>query len=223
MSIPKLTENLNIHQSLPDQPTLTAEELKQEWDKAPNLIKDYINNLLIEGIEKEITNMTSTMETLTKSLYNQVFPIGRGFIDFTNTDYSKYLGFTWVKECLGMFPVGCKSGDADFDTVGKTGGAKTRTANINVPLPIHSHSIKTRQVAVGDVVSGGKFDGMPVAQASGDSVAAGPVPFRDGGGTTYIADETTRYTNDAGNGSTTSVSINTIPPYKVVNYWKRIA
>lgn len=223
MSIPKLTENLNIHQSLPDQPTLTAEELKQEWDKAPNLIKDYINNLLIEGIEKEITNMTSTMETLTKSLYNQVFPIGRGFIDFSNTDYSKYLGFTWVKECLGMFPVGCKSGDADFGTVGKTGGAKTRSANINVPLVPHNHSIRTRHIPISQVVNGGKFDGVPSSLASPDSVAAGPVPFRDNGGTTYLADETTRYTENAGTGNTTSVNYDTTPPYMVVNYWKRIA
>lgn len=223
MSIPKLTENLNVHQSLPDQPTMTAEELKQEWDKAPNLIKDYINNLLIDGVEKEIGNMTSAMKTLTKSLYDKVFPIGRGFIDFTTTDYSNYLGFTWTRECLGMFPVGYKSDDSEFGTVGKTGGAKTRTASINVPLPIHNHSIKTRQVSVADTLPGGKFYQMPSANGSGDSVSAGPIPYANGGATTYVADETTRYTNNAGTGSTTSVSYSSIPPYKVVNYWKRIA
>lgn len=223
MSIPKLTENLNIHQSLPDQPTMTAEELKQEWDKAPNLIKDYINNLLIDGVEKEIANMTSTMETLTKSLYDKVFPIGRGFIDFTDADYSNYLGFSWTRECLGMFPVGCKSGDSEFGTVGKTGGAKTKTANIEFQLPVHNHPIKTRHIPISQAISGGKFEGVPIAWASEDSVSAGPVPFRDNGGTTYLADETTRYTENAGTGNTTSVNYDTTPPYMVVNYWKRIA
>ena len=223
MSIPKLTENLNIHQSLPDQPTMTTAELKQEWDKAPNIIKDYINDILIEEVESEINESVDGLQKILNQIYDKVYPIGRGFIDFTNTDYSNYLGFTWQKECLGMFPVGCKSGDSDFGIVGKTGGAKTKKTTVNIPLVPHNHSIKTRQVSVADSVSGGKFNAMPIVSGSGDSVAAGPLPYSNGGATTHLADETLRYTNNAGTGNTTSVSYNSIPPYKVVNYWKRVA
>ena len=46
MNLPKLTENLNIHQSLEDQPTLSSSELKVKFDEAGNKIKEYINNHL---------------------------------------------------------------------------------------------------------------------------------------------------------------------------------
>lgn len=51
MALTELTENLNTHQSLPDQPALTAEELKAVWDEAPNAIKDYINQTLTKELD----------------------------------------------------------------------------------------------------------------------------------------------------------------------------
>lgn len=47
----RLDANLNIHQSLPDKPTLTAEELKEKFDEAGNVIKDYINNIFLAELE----------------------------------------------------------------------------------------------------------------------------------------------------------------------------
>lgn len=52
MALTKLTANLNTHQSMPDQPALTSKELKEEWDKAPNDIKDYINQILIAELDR---------------------------------------------------------------------------------------------------------------------------------------------------------------------------
>ena len=42
MALTKLTDNLNSIQSLPNKPSLEAEELKAEFDKSGNLIKAYI-------------------------------------------------------------------------------------------------------------------------------------------------------------------------------------
>ena len=42
MNLPELENNLNKLESLPNKPTLSAEDLKEEFDKAPNIIKDYI-------------------------------------------------------------------------------------------------------------------------------------------------------------------------------------
>jgi hypothetical protein len=53
MSLTKLTANLSNHQSLPDEPdnaVYTPEDLKLLFDKAPNDIKDYINNVLTEEL-----------------------------------------------------------------------------------------------------------------------------------------------------------------------------
>lgn len=54
MIFKKLDTNLNIHQSLPDQPTLSAEELKEKFDEAGNVIKDFINEHITELEEKGV-------------------------------------------------------------------------------------------------------------------------------------------------------------------------
>lgn len=70
-------------------------------------------------------------ENAINEVLNLVYPIGRGFIDFTNTDYSNYLGFTWERELVGLTPVGYDADDEDFDTIGATGGEKTHTLSID--------------------------------------------------------------------------------------------
>lgn len=42
----KITENVEIHQTLPDIPNLTSEELKKEWDKGNRIIKQAFNELI---------------------------------------------------------------------------------------------------------------------------------------------------------------------------------
>ena len=39
----KITENVEIHQTLPDVPSMTAQELKKEWDKGNKIIKAAFN------------------------------------------------------------------------------------------------------------------------------------------------------------------------------------
>ncbi len=63
MNLPELENNLNILQSLPNKPTLSAEDLKEEFDKAPNIIKDYINNTLLQAIENLIQNSINSSKT----------------------------------------------------------------------------------------------------------------------------------------------------------------
>lgn len=63
MSLPELEDNLNILQSLPNKPTLSADDLKAAFDKAPNKIKEYINNELLSAIEKLIDDSISTSKT----------------------------------------------------------------------------------------------------------------------------------------------------------------
>ena len=100
-------------------------------------------NIKISELEK-LTNVASddyfpivdssageTKKTEINSILNLVFPIGRGFIDFTDTDYSNYLGFTWERTAVGKVLVGIDSTDTDFNTIGKTGGAKKATLTKN--------------------------------------------------------------------------------------------
>lgn len=72
-------------------------------------------------------------------ILNLLNPIGRGFIDFTNTDYSNYLGFTWERELVGMTAVGLDTTQTEFNSVGKIGGEKTHTLTVS-EMPKHSHN-----------------------------------------------------------------------------------
>lgn len=75
-------------------------------------------------------------------ILNLVYPIGRGFIDFTDTDYSNYLGFSWKRELIGMTPIGLNVNDNDFNAIGKTGGEKKHTLTLQ-EMPTHNHMGKT--------------------------------------------------------------------------------
>lgn len=58
MSLTKLTENLNNVSSLPDKPALNSNELKQVFDESGNTIKEYINTILTEEMDKIIADLT---------------------------------------------------------------------------------------------------------------------------------------------------------------------
>lgn len=131
----KMTTNVNNIQALSDLPNqtdgLTSQGLKERFDKAGSDIKTFINTSMIPELEQVFSQ---EIETIKDSLY----PVGRGFIDFTDTDYSNYLGFTWERELMGMTPIGLNTSDPDFDYVGKTGGEKTHKLTVE-ELPSHTH------------------------------------------------------------------------------------
>ena len=96
MSLTKLTENLNNVSSLPDKPSLQADELKAEFDKAGNSIKEYINSTLTEELDKDITNLTkkisaneNSISDTEKSLNNSKLDKTK-FITTENTDLNNY-------------------------------------------------------------------------------------------------------------------------------------
>lgn len=116
----KITENVEIHQTLPDIPNMTTQELKREWDKGNKIIKEAFNALIDE-------------------LNNNMFPIGFRMYINNDKDYSNHLGFTWQKVAKGRVLVGKDEDDENFNSIGKTGGEKTHTLTIN-EIPSHSHA-----------------------------------------------------------------------------------
>lgn len=68
MAISKLTDDLNIISSLPDRPTLTSQELKEQFDKASNLIKKYINEKLTEEVATELETTINEAKKYVDSL-----------------------------------------------------------------------------------------------------------------------------------------------------------
>lgn len=137
------------------------------------------------------------LNTLINNIYNQMWPIGRGFIDFTNTDYSNYLGFTWERTLVGKVPVGIDSEDTDFNEIGKTGGSKYTEKHSHGQY-IDNAGSKTPYTlgGGGGTIKNGRFMNLQAPDYTGQQV---------------LTD--TFGTGNAGN----------LQPYGVVAFWKRVA
>lgn len=68
IQIDKMTEDVNIHQSLPDKPTLSSNDLKIKWDLGVTRIKNYINDILIPSVEKFSTEVEKKIRDFSTSL-----------------------------------------------------------------------------------------------------------------------------------------------------------
>ena len=132
MSIPKFLEDVNAHQNLPDQPTLSSAELKQAWDKPANDIKDYINNILVDGIQDAIDQVTGSIDTALTAKLQTIYPVGRVIYTESEVNPATLFGFgTWELTGQGQFIVGYDSTNTKFNEGGKTGGSLTKMLNKN--------------------------------------------------------------------------------------------
>lgn len=137
--------------------------------------------------------------------YESIFPIGRGFIDFTDTDYSNYLGFTWEKALVGLTPIGAGThtdgnGKQMTFTLGQEYGEYENTLTIN-KIPSHNHSIDPKNSIV--FIESGTETFNPIS---------------GGRSLTYLSAVLSSTANSGGN-----QPHNNIQPSYAVNYWQRVA
>lgn len=76
MALTKLTENLNVIQSLADKPALTAAELKQAFDTASNSIKTYLNETLTDELDTILGELASGETDLETALGEVQIAVG---------------------------------------------------------------------------------------------------------------------------------------------------
>lgn len=80
--------------------------------------------------------------SMTVQLLNMVYPVGSIYMSVNNTNPSALFGGTWIAWGSGKVPVGIDTGDTDFNTSEKTGGAKTVTlTSVQSGVPAHSHGM----------------------------------------------------------------------------------
>lgn len=101
MSLSKFTGDTNNIQSLPDQPSISASELKAKFDKTGADIKEYINNTLTEEIDENLDNKANSNEVYKKTetealingtilLENDTFPYSQNNRIFLNDSIESY-------------------------------------------------------------------------------------------------------------------------------------
>ena len=89
----------------------------------------YLQNSTDIEINESGDNLQFTM--VKTKLLNLIYPVGSIYMSATNTNPGSTLGGTWVAWGSGKVPVGIDSTDTDFNTIGKTGGAKKVTLTKN--------------------------------------------------------------------------------------------
>lgn len=205
MALTKLEENLNTIENLSDSPTLESLELRRKFDESSIKIKEYINDILTEEIDKLITstkkeinntinnNKNTTEKTLQEQLKKRYY-VGRIIMDTKNVNPASYLGFgTWQLWGSGRVPVGVNASDSAFNAVEKTGGEKVHVLT-EKEMPKHGHKMYDYLVAA---QGGGSVTVPSVSKATGAE----------------------SYTTSSGGG----VAHNNLQPYITCYMWKRVS
>lgn len=244
MSLTKLTTNLNNISSLPDKPTLQSDELKQEFDKAGNSIKEYINEILTEEIDKIIANqnkefndkITANAKTITTAQLDKIYPIGSIYMSVNTTEPSTIMGGTWerIKDRFLLsagdtYKNGNTGGNANHSHTNPTTGSYNGTTGayggttgshvltIN-EMPSHNHQMFSNMIAIRS--TGGEYSTPTYTSAQ----VAGSNTKETGGGKGHTHDIPSHthsipsHTHTVGNTGSSS----NMPPYLTVNMWKRV-
>lgn len=143
-------------------------------------------------------------------LGNTAWPVGSIFISVANTNPNILLGYgTWVAFATGRTLVGIDVSQTEFDTVEKTGGAKTHTLTTG-EMPSHAHN-----ELIFDKINGG------VTQANYHNVVSTTSRENTLQGGTNVGDgiPLTLTTDSAGGGG----AHNNLQPFICVFFWKRTA
>ena len=163
----------------------------------------------------------------------------------------RWAGTKWQR-VEGSFIVGYKESDADFGTLGKTGGTKTEILTIE-QIPAHNHSATTSSAGAhthpvsGTAESAGSHDHKIVLKTKSGGVHNTDTGINDGSWTENLPNawldqspiqhagahtHPVSGTATSGGAHTHTVTINNtggskahnnLPPYKVYYIWERIA
>lgn len=112
-------------------------------------IADALANKVDSGVMQAILNRITTLEAK-----NAVFQEGGGMVLWNKPAAQIPTGWAEVADWRGRMPVGWNPNDGDFDTIGETGGQKTK--QLTTPeIPAHSHKLfSPAATAVGIQVTG---------------------------------------------------------------------
>ena len=86
-----------------------------------------LKDLLVTGDARIVGNLYTTI--IPSQIINIVYPVGSIYMSVNNTNPSTFIGGTWVAWGSGKVPVGVDSGQTEFNSVEKTGGAKTASTS----------------------------------------------------------------------------------------------
>ncbi|MFR8011274.1 MAG: phage baseplate protein [Clostridia bacterium] len=81
----------------------------------------------------------STPDVDPTQIYEALYPVGSIKMWYDNADHSTFLGFKWERCLAGRAPVGINPSEAEFASIGQTGGEKTHALTTAEIPPYSSH------------------------------------------------------------------------------------
>ena len=144
-----------------------------------------------------------------ENILERAYPVGSLFLSVVATNPAELLGFgTWAAFGAGRMLVGQDAGDADFDTLEETGGAKTVTLTV-AQMPSHTHiqDAHSHVQQVNSATTGG-MSGYTPDTSSNTPIASG------------MSTQATTATNQNTGGGQPHPNL---PPFIVCKIWRRTA
>lgn len=165
---------------------------------------DSVGNRIPIGANKTILVADSTQALGLKwqSIVDAIYPVGAIYMSVVNTSPATLFGGTWSAWGSGKVPVGVDTGQTEFNTVEKTGGAKTHTLSVT-EMPSHSHAIQN-----------GGTDVYGFARMSANATTF----LQTNGSGVRVKEDYTTFANTGGGGAH-----NNLQPYITCYMWKRTA
>ncbi len=111
--------------------------------QAENLI-GRLEQAIVDAGKLQIIDGTVTASKIDNSVLLKVYPVGSIYISIINTNPSTLFGGTWMAFAIGQTLIGVDTSQTEFNTVQKTGGAKT-----------HVHGSSTMTAGLNMFISGG--------------------------------------------------------------------
>jgi len=82
------------------------------------------------------------------AIVDSIYPVGSIYMSINPANPGAILGGTWAAWGSGRVPVGVDAAQSEFETVQKTGGAKTHVLSVG-EIPSHAHGFVARDGATG--------------------------------------------------------------------------
>ena len=166
----RMTTNADGTVSFTDE-TSYAQTGTQYGAKDVNEERTMINELL-QSVASLKTYFDSKLDELKTTMKNEMFPVGTIIKTVRNVNPSTYLEGTWVAWGTGRVPVGVDPSQTEFNTVEKTGGAKTVTLTVK-QIPSHQHSYTSGDIYIGEGnTEDGSFYGGDTHLVNGDTTGS---------------------------------------------------
>ena len=168
--------------------------------------------------DKKKTEAKDALLGLKSTLLDMIYPVGSIYMSVRNVNPQTLFGGTWVAWGAGKAVVGVNTGETEFNTVEKTGGAKTHTLT-TAQLPAHKHSASTGG-------AGGHAHSVSNLRHNTGykSAGGGGIFFYETGTGTLNTSEVANHTHSVSVGNTGSGSAhNNLQPYITCYMWKRTA